>query len=514
MKLKSTGLLLVTLFLVTAIAYGQAGKGKFGYEDGQPQSDSTLLGPPWNQATFSLLNDSGQGTYWLKSFVSDPLFKRTRLIDQLELNPHLLFATAHKNNSGNNYFIHGGGGNLRYQHTNDFVFDASFVVFRQSGSHSDSLRTSKNLLKGTYYSKRETNGYSALDVRLNATYKPSRFFQISAGIDNHFVGDGYHSVILGGQAPPNPYGQLSTSFWKIDYNVGYHFLSDVAWPDLSSTYRKYMTTHQLNVRLHPKFHVYVYEAVVWKQEDSIAQRGYDLSYLNPVIFFRPVEFQLGSPSPDNVLLGMGFRWQLSNWTRVYGQTMLDEFYLEEITSSKGWWANKYAVQLGVKNHFNMGDHAFTLIGEFNMARPFTYSHIGSMQNYGNRYTPLAHPLGANFGEFLFIMNWHWKRFRVLTRVAYAQVGQGDEVNYGQNIYRSYTDRQAEYGHNWLQGKLHDGFSGDIRLSYIVNPEMNLNVSLGVRKAENFDPTGFNSQEIYLRLSSFLTSGMKQIYRTR
>ena len=64
------------------------------------------------------------------------------------------------------------------------------------------------------------------------------------------------------------------------------------------------------------------------------------------------------------------------WT-IYTQFLLDEFLLDEIRAGNGWWANKYSWQLGVK--VNNPKSFYRL--EFNLARPFTYSHGSEKQNY-------------------------------------------------------------------------------------------------------------------------------------
>ena len=43
-----------------------------------------------------------------------------------------------------------------------------------------------------------------------------------------------------------------------------------------------------------------------------------------------------------------------------------------------------------------------LQAEYNSARPFTYSHASLFTNYAHYRQPLAHPLGSNFKEFVFI----------------------------------------------------------------------------------------------------------------
>jgi hypothetical protein len=472
---------------------------------------------PWNQSYIKDINDDSVFNGFVRSIINDPFFQVKKKNSKIVINPEILLHANYETESSETFFTYGGGASFSYKRNNKLSFWTYFSAYQADASNRDSIRASNNLVPGVLASEFSKGLINVLDLRIRLAYKPNEYFQLETGIDNNFVGDGYHSILMGNKVAPYPFAMISTSFWKLDYNVQYHFLQDVSFPEISNKRKKYMTTHQLNFRATPKLHFYVWEAVVWKQEDSVVQRGYDMSYLNPIIFFRPVEFQLGSPSPDNVLIGFGFRYQLAKWLRFYGQGLLDEFYLKEIQAQNGWWANKFAFQLGVGSRFKIGDHRIGLLAEFNMARPFTYSHISSMQNYGHRLYPLAHPLGANFGELLFAGNWNYKQFGVIFKMASTALGtNGNEANQGQNIYQSYTERESEYGHSWLQGDLQKNISADIRADYIINKSFNLKISAGLRTYTDHGQYSIASQkynELYIRLSTFLSSDMKRLYRT-
>jgi len=472
---------------------------------------------PWTQSQIkNVLKDSSY-THFMKSLTEDVLFEMVKGKSFLSVSPEILLNGSYEPELGENFFAYGGGGRLQYLLNDKFSLKTRIYGFQQDALAGDSIRGVNNLMPGAYKSNYVSGIMSYFDFRMRMAYEPSKYFHFEAGIDNHFVGDGYHSILMGNNVSPYPFAMISTSFWKIDYNVQYHFLKDVAYPDLSKVYNKYMTTHQLNFRATPKLHFYILEAVVWKQEDSVVNRGYDMSYLNPIIFFRPVEFQLGNPSPDNVLIGFGFRYQPLNWFRFYGQGLLDEFYLKEIQAQNGWWANKFAFQIGFESKFSVSDHFFKLQAEYNMARPYTYSHIGSMQNYGHRLYSLAHPLGANFGEALFCAGWNYKNISLDAKIAAIMVGTDEsDINYGQNIYRSYIDRESEYGHSWLQGNLQKDISADIRAGYVINKALDLNLSVGLRSYPSYSSSAIDAQrfnEFYVRISTFTAPRMKDLYRT-
>jgi hypothetical protein len=110
-------------------------------------------------------------------------------------------------------------------------------------------------------------------------------------------------------------------------------------------------------------------------------------------------------SPDNAVAGIDFKANAFHQIQLYGQLLLDEFILKQITKNNGYWANKWGLQLGLKYI-----DAFTIKNldvqfESNRVRPYTYAHSDSVANYTHYNLPLAHPLGANFQELIGIIKY-------------------------------------------------------------------------------------------------------------
>ena len=137
---------------------------------------------------------------------------------------------------------------------------------------------------------------------------------------------------------------------------------------------------------------------------------------------------------------------------IYSQVIIDEFLLSELKSDNKWWGNKYGVQFGYKsNSFIMEELYFQT--EFNMVRPFTYSHKHSVLSYGHLNSSISHPLGANFYEVLNIVSYKKGEHRFTNKITYSSYGLDSSViNYGQNIFNSYSLRGDDYGHKIMQGK--------------------------------------------------------------
>jgi hypothetical protein len=182
-----------------------------------------------------------------------------------------------------------------------------------------------------------------------------------------------------------------------------------------------------------------FESVIWAGSDSLRKRSWDPSYLNPVVFFRPLEYHNGSP--DNVLMGLNSSAVLYNFCKVYAQFALDEFLLKKMFSGSHWWGNKYAWQLGLKGYINR--HWF-LQAEYNYVRPFTYSHLYTAQNYAHAGYALAHPQGSNLKEAVLQGVYRYKSFAFALQ--YVNRNQGTETlqeNLGNALFKSYASRTRE-----------------------------------------------------------------------
>jgi len=334
---------------------------------------------------------------------------------------------------------------------------------------------------GEYNAHLSGGAYTYTNWRGYVTYKPYRFLNFQVGKDYNFIGDGQRSLLLSDNSSSYPFVKAVVTAGKIQYLILYQFLKDMDTQFSNfPNEKKYSTSHFLSWNIGKRFNINFFETVIWRDElEPGVHRGYDFNYMNPVIFFRPVEFSIGSP--DNVMLGSGFRIRLLKKTHFYAQFIMDEFKLEEVKAKNGWWGNKYGYQVGLKIYDLFKIKNLFVLGEYNTVKPYTYSHGTSMENYGNMYQPLAHPLGSNFKELIGLINYRQKRWQFQIKLSAAKLGiDVDSTNYGQNIYRSYNDHRQEYGNYTLQGCLTQIVKSEIKASYIINPLWHLRLEMGLR----------------------------------
>lgn len=316
----------------------------------------------------------------------------------------------------------------------------------------------------------------------HVSYQSTEHINFQFGHGKHFIGNGYRSMLLSDNSFNYPYLKVTTEVWKLKYVNLFSSYQDVRDEfSLADVHRKkFSTIHYLSWNLHPKWNVGLFEAIVWEQDTF--GRGFDVNYLNPIIFYRPIEFSLGSRG-GNALMGLSLKYKASSTAMMYGQFIIDEFKIDEVKAGNGWWANKYAAQLGAKYFDAFGIENLFLQTEMNVARPFMYSHHRPLQSYTHYHQSLAHPLGASFIESVCIVRYQHNQWYLNAKYNYALVGgdvPGDEVNYGADVLSSYSDgERMEYGNEIAQGNTADLHMLDFRLGYLLNPKTNMKIELGV-----------------------------------
>jgi hypothetical protein len=272
---------------------------------------------------------------------------------------------------------------------------------------------------------------------------------------------------------------------------------------------KFGAFHYLSFNATSNINISFFENVVWQGSDTNRTRTFDVNYLNPIVFYRPQEYSVGSS--DNSMMGLNLSTKLFGCLKLYGQAVADEFYLKEIKSRKGWWGNKQGWQLGVKYVNAMNIKGLTLQAEYNEVRPYTYSHGSVQQNYSNFGQALAHPFGANFKEALGFISYRKKNWSISIQGLSAIIGMDTiNSNLGQNIFLSYTTRPYEYGHKTTQGNKVHFMQSDIKLTYYILPQLNLRAEVGYIQRSTTDNLNNQLQSPYFYFT--LKTSIHQFYR--
>jgi hypothetical protein len=303
------------------------------------------------------------------------------------------------------------------------------------------------------------------------------YVNASFGYDKQFIGDGIRSLFLSDFSSNATFLKLNTKIWKLNYQNIY---SEITPPYERGADQqlphKYSTTHYLSINATKWLNIGLFENVIFDRNDR-----YQFSYLNPIIFYRSIERSNGSP--DNVNLGFSAKAIILKKVQLYGQLFLDEFKSKELFSSRGWWGNKYGVQLGAKYFDAFTIKNLDLQAELNMVRPYTYSHSDSLSNYSNYNQPLAHPLGSGFIEFIGVAKYRPMKDLFLTGklMYYVKGVDTGGLNYGNDIFLSYNTHVNEYGVKMINGLKSNCMLISLNASYRIKERLYFDLGFVYRK---------------------------------
>ncbi|KOF03048.1 hypothetical protein OB69_09540 [Roseivirga seohaensis subsp. aquiponti] len=309
------------------------------------------------------------------------------------------------------------------------------------------------------------DGYDFFHARGYFTFGLTKSIKVQAGYDKNFIGNGHRSMILSDFSSPYLFLKIDTQVGPFQYtNMFSELTADIAFtgrgfPGDGDYPKKFWAFHRLGLNITPKFSIGLFE--------SVMSENATLAYFNPIIFYRAVELQEGSP--DNVLLGLDFNWKVKKGISVYGQALLDEFVLGDLRAGEGSWRNRYGIQLGAKSIDAFGVSNLDLQAELNFARPYLYQSEFD-NSYSNYRNPLAHPIGANFQELVLVGRYQpLERLSVVGKIIYSDLGEdlGDGVNYGGNVLADTDDRASTSGNKIGQGANAKNMYIELRGSYTL-----------------------------------------------
>ncbi|RZK50006.1 MAG: gliding motility protein RemB [Pedobacter sp.] len=362
--------------------------------------------------------------------------------------------------------------------------------------------------KAASANKSQEKDYSYATALLN--YTPNKYLSFTLGHDRNFIGDGYRSMLMSDVSAAYPFFKVQANLGSVQYSAMWAQFQDLRAPKLSAQHgyrKKWGVFHFLDWNVTSDLSLGFFDAIIWQDADENGKRGFDFAYLNPLAFLRPAESMNGSP--DNALIGFTAKYKIGNGIVPYAQLLLDEFVFKNMTSGNGSWTNKLAYQIGFRGYDFLKVRNLNYLFEVNAARPFTYSHRLSTMNYGHYNQALAHPMGANFKEFVTIWNYERARWVFQLQLNSATYGLDNGENVGQDIWRSYNERSRNEGF-----KIGDGLKttynfAEAKLAYVINPNYNLRIELGglMREAKN----EINTQKT-TEFSIGLRSSFRNIYK--
>ena len=287
-----------------------------------------------------------------------------------------------------------------------------------------------------FWKEYQSDGYSYFSALGHVSFQITKHIEIQVGHDRNFAGEGYRSFQISDFSNPYMFVKFNTKVWKFQLtNLWTQLTADVFYnrgrPTDGRYPQKFFSYNRLGMNVGKRMNLGFYSSVM---TDKI-----NFNYFNPIIFLRWVEQQQGTP--DKVMLGLDGKWIFRPGMELYGQFALDEFVFNEFfgIDGKGSKRNKYGIQAGYKYINALGIKNLDLQLEWNQARPYTFQEKFDFQSYSHWRTPLTHPRGANFREFVGIL-----RYQPLPRLDLNLTGMyqffgADEragVNWGGDVLKN------------------------------------------------------------------------------
>lgn len=406
-------------------------------------------------------------------------------------------------NSKQNLFINTRGVEIKGNIAKKIGVYTMFSDNQERGpQHHQNFVLQNNAVPGMgYYKDFKTNKPGAAQDYINAVgyvdvEAIKNTVNVTFGYDRLFIGNGYRSLFLSDFSAPATFLKINTRLWKFNYqNLYMELIPQYARGGDKLLEKKYLSTHHLSINPTKWLNIGLFESVVYGRDHHL-----DFGYLNPVVLYRSIEQNNGSP--DNALMGIDAKINTGLKTILYGQVLFDEFKFSELKANDGWWANKWGLQMGIKTADIFGIKNLIAQAEINIVRPFTYSFRDSVADYTHYNQPLAHPYGANFAEMNVVLRYKpTEKMYVTLQGFYNKQGRdtlGSSVSFGGNPIKDYGFKNANRGISLFNGYASTVKFVNANLSYEVRDNLYIDLGLTYRdeQASHVSNPTFHSVQAY------------------
>jgi hypothetical protein len=440
----------------------------------------------------------------LKVFYRHPsyLYSVNKKNFQLGINPLFHFEGGIDNLSENVKFVNTRGIELRGVIGRRVSFYTSLTDNQANFATFVNQRIDSNqrVIPGAGRSKPfKENAYDFSTVTGYVSFKIIPEIALQFGQDKNFIGNGFRSLFLSDDGNNYFFLKLQTKVWRIHYmNLFTEMIDSENDFTVDGAYlKKYVAMHHLSIDILDNLNIGVFEGVI--HSDSV-NPGFQLSYLNPIIFYRTIEYMLGSA--DNVVIGIDWKYNFLKHFSFYGQVLIDEFKFWELANNTGWWANKYGLQGGLKYYDAFSLSTLDLQVEYNRVRPYTYAHSNVSNNYSQYGQSLAHPVGANLSEWVLLARYQpiTKLFLYTRLILNNYGGDSNGSNWGNNIFLSNTTRMMDFDNKTGQGIKTNILNFNFTASYMLADNIFVDLNFTQRNLTSVDLPQRNANNNYISIA--------------
>jgi hypothetical protein len=346
----------------------------------------------------------------------------------------------------------------------------------------------------------DTANYSYWVHEAYLAYQANKYIDLQFGHGNHFFGNGYRTFMRSDFSTNSLFLRSNTRIWKIHYSNIWGGMYDFNPFSTRFNYiqRKFYATTHASINITNKLNIGLFETTIFNRDSGFEARGYDPQYFVPIIYYNAIDNARNSP--DKNLVGIDFKYNFAKHFSLYGQMMISEMNLRRRFKGDGWWGNNEAYQIGLKYIDVLNISNLDMQWEYNQAAPYMYTSFNPRNSYTNFNQSMAHPLGANFREGIFIIKWQpSKRFTTQSMLIYSFMGNDTNgSNWGRNIGLSYFTRMNETGNYIGQGVKTQLFIAENVFSYMYRHNLFFDLHL-VYRNQTSDLRIFESNTIYVAL---------------
>ena len=388
-----------------------------------------------------------------------------------------------------------GGGKTTWLNTRGFQAGGTIsdkFFFHTSGyenqgvfpDYVDEFINENRVVPGQMYGKigKETQDWAYVSAIVS--YAPVKNIHLSLAYGKDFIGDGYRSMLLSDISSNKTSFKFNGTFGDVRIMSIWSYMLNPRETENEEfgrgrSLRKYGAFQYVDWNATNELSLGVFHSLLWGNRSSV--------------FYMPDSSGLALPEGESSMMqvGVNAKYKVLDKAALYGQVLL---------------SRNVAAQIGFRGFDAFGIQNLNFLGEFNMAQPYSYADGDPLTSYSNYHQPLAHPFGANFNEFVGIVNYSIQKFDFSIQGNYGKYGldpnQAD--NYGKNIFKPYYE-PYDQGSSIGQGLSTSLAYLDGRVAYILNPKYNLRLEAGAtfRRESNSE---------WKKSTGMLTLGLRASFR--
>jgi len=310
------------------------------------------------------------------------------------------------------------------------------------------------------------------------------WFTAVIGRQTRYMGSGINQkVFIADLSPPIDGLTLSATFSNFKYSFSTFSLLGI--PDTTNIDVGYTTSIPTKLSSMHRFalrpswgEIAFWEGVIY------SGRGFDLSYLNPLSFFKSLEH--ANRDRDNSIMGLDAAIRPFNGMQIYGSFLLDDIIFDELGTD--YWSNKFAYNLGLGYSSKIG-----FIGaEYSRVEPYTFSHFNPQNSYTNDQLLLGSFMYPNSDMVSLLYRFYWlgNRYPWIIRLAYERHGENIYDESGTLVKNVGSDplqsRRSEDGYYapFLDGNRINSAVIELNFAYEITRNFNIAVLAFFKMQEN------------------------------